>query len=54
MANGSPGDRPEWVLKGGLAQFLASSLGRRQQTDHPQLLSGFMQITHKMHPSIQV
>ena len=49
MANGSPGDRPEWVLNGRLAQVLAPPLDLQTQNEYPLTLTGLMQITHKNH-----
>ena len=47
MVNGSPGDRPDWVLRGVLAQGLALHLSLGLQTRHPLTPAGLMQITHK-------
>ena len=47
MVNGSPGDRPGWVLRWGLAQDLAPPLDLQPKSKHPQSLAGLMQITHK-------
>ena len=49
MVKGSPGERNDWVLKGGLAQGLAPHLGLELQTDYQLILAGLMQITHKNH-----
>ena len=49
MMNGSPSERPDWFLRGVLAQGLAPPLGVRTQTAHPHPLTGLMPITHKNH-----
>ena len=50
MVNGSPGDRPDWVLSGELAQSLAPPLDAQTQNDYPLTLAGLMQITHRSIP----
>ena len=47
MVDGSPDDRPDWVLKGNLAQGLAPPLDLQTQNEYPLTLAGLMQITHK-------
>ena len=49
MVNGIPDDRPDGVLRGGLAHVLAPPLDLRPQADHPLTLAGLMQITYENH-----
>lgn len=47
MREARPVEPPDWVLRGELAQGLASHLGLGLPTDDPLIPAGLMQITHK-------